>query len=170
MTFSDAALTRLSAVRASADTASAAPLSLVEDISSCCAVPRRLPSACWIEPRNAAMALATLSLRCSFSCARLGLRPRSGGRARSCCRGTRSRCAPSRRSRRRRAVAGMRPRYRRRRAVSWLAARPLSGRVMLRPISQLKPRPISTAAMPTPAMMDARACCDAASAAAAARL
>ena len=38
------------------------------------------------------------------------------------------------------------------------AARPLSGRVMLRPISQLKPRPIITVAMPT-AMMPLRVRC-----------
>ena len=47
-------------------------------------------------------------------------------------------------------------------------ARPLSGRVMLRPISQLKPRPISTAAQPTQMMMFVVRDCEAVNAAEAA--
>ena len=78
--------------------------------------------------------------------------PRSGGRARSCCRGTRSRSAPSRRSRRMRVVAGIFAEMSPSASRFMTSARPLSGRAMLRPISQLKPRPISTAAMPTPMM------------------
>ena len=65
--------------------------------------------------------------------------PRSAGRARSCCRGTRSRCAPSRRSRRTRGWPGIFAEVSPSASRFITSASPLSGRVMLRPISQLKP-------------------------------
>ena len=61
-------------------------------------------------------------------------------------------------------VAGMRAAVSPAASCFIAAARPLSGRVMLRPISQLKPSPISTAAQPTQMMMFLVRDCDAVSA------
>ena len=93
----------------------------------------------------------------------------SAVRARSWCRETRSRCAPSRRSRRARGWPGMRAEMSPPASRFMTSARPFSGRVMLRPISQLNPRPSSTCAMPTTMIMLRVRSCDAVSAAAAAR-
>ena len=154
VTFSDAAATRLLAVLASDDTVSAALLRSAELISSFIDAARSLPSALSTECLNSEMVDAIMSLRCSR--ARLA-----------------SACVCERRSRSiilsrntitvraiapissRACVAGMRvlvsPSARR----AMTAASPLSGRVMLRPISQLKPRPRATMAIPT-AMMPLR--------------
>ena len=67
VTLCEAALTLVSALFASADTASAAPLSLVADTSSCTAAPRSLPSACCTELRNEPMVDAMTSPRCSLA-------------------------------------------------------------------------------------------------------
>ena len=98
----------LSAVRDSADTASAALLSLVEDdfelLRRAAQLAERLLDRVLGSARSSRR---SLSLRCSRLARGLGLRPRSAVRARSCCRGTRSRCAPWRRSRPCASVAGI---------------------------------------------------------------
>lgn len=154
VTFSDAAVTRLLAFSAWRETVSAALFRPVELISSCIDAARSLLSALSTEVLNCEIIVAIVSLR--LSRARL---------ASVCVWVNRSRSIMlSRNTITVRAilsissfvcVAGMRalvsPSARR----FMTEARPLSGRVMLRPIAQLKPRPSATMATPT-AMMPIR--------------
>ena len=154
VTLSEAAPTRCSAVCASADMVSAAWLRSLELISSFMEAARSLPSTFSTECLNSAIISEIVALRSSW------VRPLSAWIAASFSRSI----MLSRNTITVRAispisslacVAGMRA------SVSPLASRfiasasPLSGRVMLRPISQEKPRPIATMAMPT-AMMPVR--------------
>ena len=107
VTLPEAALTRLSAVRASAETVSAALLSLVDGVFELLGGAAQLARApARTDVSNARDGggdhLAALLARAAGG----GLALRPAARARSWCRGTRSRCAPWRRSRRVARVAG----------------------------------------------------------------
>ena len=108
-------------------------------------------------PRNARRSRRSFR-RGARARARISPASRRAVRARPRCRGTRSRCAPWRRSRPWRRSPGYPPCCRRRRAFPSRRRGAPSGPVMLRPISQLKMSPRPTTAMPMP-MISSLVCC-----------
>ena len=137
-TFIEAAPTRSSAALDSAETASAAPLSVVDGGLEPFAR-RRAPSpsaSSTVLSKPAIVAGDRLGAALALAHGFL-LRHRRAARARARCRGTRSRCAPSRRSRPWRRSRGCRPRCRRSASCSIAPESSPSGLVMLRPMNQL---------------------------------
>ena len=165
VTLPEATPTRCSAVRASAETSSAALLSWVEVISrrlrGVAQLGQHLVDRCLEAGDGGGDGLAALLALALGG----GLARGQAARARSWCRGTPGRCAPSRRARRAAWVAGMRAEMSPAASRFMASASPLSGRVMLRPIHQLNTSPIRTAPQPTQTMNCLVRACDDVSAA-----
>ena len=128
--------------------ASADLLRSVELISSFMDAPRSLVSALSTECLNCAMVSAISSLRCACAWLASAWMAASFSRSIMVSRNTITARAISPISSRA-SVAGMRALVSPSASCFITPDRPLSGRVMLRPISQLKPRPNATMAMPT---------------------
>ena len=161
VTFIEAAPTRSSAARDSADTASAAPLSAVEAVSSRSAAPRTLASASSMVFSNRAIMPATASVRRSRSRTDFSCVTESCSRSSALSRNTitvRAIAPISSRA----SVAGMST------EVSPVASRFIapdsrcSGLVMPRPIRKLSSRPTPTIAMPMPMISSLVCACEAA--------
>jgi hypothetical protein len=151
VTFSEAALARCSAECASAETVSATLLRSAEVISSCIEAARSLPSAASTERLNCSMVIAIVLLRSSCEWLASACFIASCSRSIMLSRNTITVRAISPISSRA-PVAGIRAAVSPAASRFITAAKPPSGPVMLRPISQLNPRPIATMAMPTEMM------------------
>jgi len=151
LTLLEASPTRSFAKPASEDTASAVLLSWLEEASSRPAAARTFASAACTEFSNRAMVWAMVSLRRSRARLISSSLRASSWRSIMASRNTSTVRAITPISSFAR-VTGIRPDVSPLASRFIAAARPLSGCVMLRPISQLKPSPSTTAMMPTQMM------------------